>query len=126
MMRWTRWDRLHALIRIVSSRRPPFGRQLCRPARLAADIDVGEMAFRRRLVRALGEDAEPVGHARAAEPLDAEADLDRLGIGERRGVAAAGLDDEADRIASRDVEQPGLDQPAVHRRVEPGVMDRCC
>ena len=73
---------------------------------------------------AVGEDAEPVAHARAAEMLDGESDLDRLRIGERSQVAAAGLDHEADRIAMLDVEQSRPDQPGVHGGVEPLIIDR--
>lgn len=55
--------------------------------------------------------------------LDGEAQFDGLGVGEGMAVAAAGLDDEANRVARQDVEQAGLDQPGVHRRVEPGIID---
>jgi len=87
-------------------------------------MDMDEEALRRGLLGPSREHAEPVPHARRPKPLDGEPHLDRLRIGQRAGVAAAGLDDEADRIAALDVEQPGFDQPGVHRRVEPLVIDR--
>ena len=45
------------------------------------------------------------------------------GKGERREIVAGGRDDQPDRVSRDDVEQPRLDQPAVHRIVEPAVMD---
>src|SRR3546814_16091108 len=53
-----------------------------------------------------------------------QANVDGLRIGQGNGIAAARLHDQADRIAPARIEQPGLDQPAIHGRVEPLIVDR--
>ena len=102
---------------------PPRVGQRRGPPLLAADIDMREMPFRRRVRRAVREDAEMVGHARVPQPRQREADLDGLRKRQRCGVAAPRLDDQSDRIAALDVKQPRPHQPRVHRGIEPAIID---
>src|SRR5438105_14921559 len=49
----------------------------------AVDEDVDEMPGRRRRLVAGAEEGDLVAHARGAEPADAQAGIDGVGIGER-------------------------------------------
>src|SRR4051794_10071373 len=75
--------------------RPPFVRQWRWPAAGAIDIDVGELALGGGGIRPFGEDAQAIGDAAIAKPLDGETDVGAVGKAQRAEVAAAGLDDEA-------------------------------
>lgn len=92
-----------------------------------ADVDVSELTLRRRSVSSGPKHTQAIRHARSAEPLDRQSDLDVTREGERFEIVASRRHNQPDGIARFDVEQPSAGQPLVHRRVEPlveyGVVD---
>ena len=104
---------------LASRRESRTGRRVARSTRTWTNSPFGCGA-----VRAFGENADAIAHARPAKLARPPARL-RRGSGkvERRRIGAAGLDHQGDRIALRDVEQALLDQPCVHRAVEPLIED---
>src|SRR5438128_5646030 len=70
------------------------------------------------------EEADLVPHAGVADLRHAQARLDPLGKDERPVEPAGRLHHQADHLARGELEQPPVDQPAVHQRVEVGVVGR--
>src|SRR5439155_10170870 len=93
-----------------------------RPAVLAGDADVDEAAVGRWALSAGREQRELVLDARATEVPDAQGDVDRRRILERRVVDTARLDAQPDDRVAVDVEPALADQPGVHRCVEEHVV----
>ena len=91
---------------------------------MSGHADMREMALRGRIRAVGGKDADPVRHARISNARHEQADIDVLGIGKRGAVRATGFDDQPDRVAALNVEEALLDQPIVHRRIEPLIVDR--
>src|SRR5450432_3448740 len=90
--------------------------------RRALDIDMGIAALRgwRRCARL--ERGQDIADRTAADFLYGDADLDGVGKGEAGEINTTAFDDEADDVAGDRIEQAGLDQDAVHRRVEKEII----
>ena len=103
---------------------PMAGRDRRRALASAGDIDMGVAALGGSQRRAGLERRDAIAHRAAPDFLDREANLDRVGKGEAGEIDAMGFDDEADDFARRRIEQAGLDQNGVHRRVEKIIIGR--
>ena len=82
-----------------------------------------KMASRRRQRLTLREQPHFITHAGASQPRHADAGLDGLRKCQRGEVVALRLHHQADGAALVDVQRALVDQVAVHRRVEPAVID---
>src|SRR5689334_12784874 len=107
----------------MGQRRSYRGRNRHRPARLAVDEDVDEMAGGGGLFLAAAEEADLIAHAGVAEPTDSESRVDHAGKLEGAVEAALALHRDADHRTLVDVEPARLDQVLVDDRVEVRVVD---
>ena len=86
-------------------------------------LEYTENDVMRRFLDIGAEHAGGILHRAAAEPGDTDADGHLVGVGDLGVVAAAGFGDHADDRAAREAQQVAGDQEAVHRRVDPGIID---
>src|SRR5690606_18490281 len=81
-----------------------------------------EVALRGCLLLVVAEQADLVAHGRIAEAPHPQAGRDHVGKPHLGMVAAAGLGHHADERPAMRVEQPVLDEPCIHGRVEQRVV----
>src|SRR5688500_17455606 len=84
---------------------------------------MGEMTLGGGLILPRTEYPDAVSDARHSQLLDRDPDFDLAWEAQRREVAAGGFHRQANRIASFDIQQARLNQPAVHCGVEPLIID---
>jgi hypothetical protein len=83
-----------------------------------------EVTFRSGFLGTYSEHADAISNAAAADAINGQANLDSFRIGKGAGVSAARLDNDKDQVSRRDIKQATLDQPGVHRGVEPLIINR--
>src|SRR5215471_216875 len=98
---------MHSLLNQRTERRSHAFWDDRRSARRAIDPNVNEMAARRRIVFPLSEQSDLVPDGGFADFGDAQTRFDHVGKRERLVEAACGLDDDADRRRTLDIEPSG-------------------
>ena len=87
-------------------------------------MDVDEAAACGRAVAAGREQADVIGHRRAAEPCHPQPHIDRRRIAELGEIVASRLYHQIDGRPAMRIETDMIQQPAIHRRVHQLVMNR--
>ena len=102
---------------------PPCVRQLCGATTITTDVHMRKRRLGSSIVGAGNEGSQAKRDAGRTKARERKADLHRFRIGDRPCVSALRFDNEADRVASCDVEQTRADEPVIHRRVEPVIIN---